>query len=63
MIPCVMRSDEKRMHRLNFLLRYYMRRPVDGELYERARRMGVSDSTARDYTRTVITRARRIRAR
>ena len=58
-----MKNDEKRFHRLNFLLRCYLQNPADGELFKRAKQMGVSDSTARDYTRTVIIRAKRIHSR
>lgn len=54
-----MRSDEKRSHRLNYLLRCYLSNP-GSDLYLRAKQMGVSDSTARDYARTVILRARRM---
>lgn len=56
-----MKSDEKRSHRLNFLLKYYLQNPREMELYLRAKQMGVSDSTAKDYMRTVIVQARKIR--
>ena len=55
-----MKSDEKRSHRLNFLLRYYLQNPTDNELFKRAKQMGVSDSTAKDYMRTVIIQAKKI---
>ena len=55
-----MNSDEKRSHRLNFLLRYYLQNPADNELFKRAKQMGVSDSTAKDYMRTVIIQAKKI---
>lgn len=56
-----MKSDEKRSHRLNFLLKYYLQNPREMELYLRAKQMGVSDSTAKDYMRTVIVQAKKIR--
>jgi len=58
-----MRSDEKRSHRLNYLLKYYLKNPKETELYLRAKQLGVSDSTAKDYIRTVIIQARKIHSR
>ncbi len=58
-----MKSDEKRSHRLNYLLKYYLQNPRDLELYRLAKQMGVSDSTAKDYMRTVIIQARKISLR
>ena len=55
-----MKSDEKRSHRLNYLLKYYLQNPIELELYKRAKQMGVSDSTAKDYMRTVIIQAKKI---
>jgi len=55
-----MKSDEKRSHRLNYLLKYYLNNPKESELYLRAKQMGVADSTAKDYIRTVIIQARKI---
>jgi len=55
-----MKSDEKRSHRLNYLLKYYLQNPTELELYKRAKQMGVSDSTAKDYMRTVIIQAKKI---
>jgi len=55
-----MKSDEKRSHRLNYLLRYYLSNPTERELFLRAKQMGVSDSTAKDYIRTVIIQAQKI---
>ena len=55
-----MRGDEKRFHRLNYLLRFYLSSPYEAALYRRAKQMGVSDSTARDYVRTVMIQARRM---
>jgi len=57
-----MKSDERRSHRLNHLLRSYLKNPREVDLYSRAKQMGVSDSTARDYIRTVIIQARKIKA-
>ena len=54
-----MKSDEKRSHRLNYLLKYYLMNPQENELYLRAKQMGVTDSTAKDYIRTVIIQAQR----
>ncbi len=56
----VMKSDEKRSHRLNYLLKYYLTNPVENDLYQRAKQMGVTDSTAKDYIRTVIIQAQKI---
>ena len=58
-----MKSDEKRSHRLNYLLKCYLENPADFELYKRAKQMGVTDSTAKDYMRTVIIQARKIYSR
>lgn len=55
-----MKSDEKRSHRLNYLLKCYLINPKENDLYQRAKQMGVSDSTARDYIRTVIIQAQKI---
>lgn len=55
-----MKSDEKRSHRLNFLLKYYLNNPTKKELFQKAKQMGVSDSTAKDYIRTVIIQAQKI---
>ena len=55
-----MKSDEKRSHRLNYLLKYYLTNPVENDLYQRAKQMGVTDSTAKDYIRTVIIQAQKI---
>jgi hypothetical protein len=58
-----MKSDEKRSHRLNHLLKCYLRNPTEKELFVRAKEMGVSDSTAKDYIRTVIIQAQKIYSR
>ena len=58
----VMNNDEKRSHRLNHLLRHYLADPREAQLFYRAKQMGVSDSTARDYIRTVIIQAKRVRS-
>ena len=55
-----MKSDEKRSHRLNYLLKYYLKNPKERDLYLRAKQMGVTDSTAQDYIRTVIIQAKKI---
>jgi dihydroorotase len=55
-----MKSDEKRSHRLNYLLKCYLTNPTENDLYKRAKQMGVSDSTAKDYIRTVIIQAQKI---
>ena len=54
-----MKNDEKRSHRLNYLLKYYLTNPYENELYLRAKQMGVTDSTAKDYIRTVIIQAQK----
>ncbi len=54
-----MKSDEKRSHRLNYLLKYYLINPKETDLYQKAKQMGVSDSTAKDYIRTVIIQAQK----
>jgi dihydroorotase len=56
----IMKSDEKRSHRLNYLLKCYLTNPTENEIYERAKQMGVTDSTAKDYIRTVIIQAQKI---
>jgi len=58
-----MKSDEKRSHRLNYLLKYYLKNPKETELFLRAKQLGVADSTAKDYIRTVIIQARKIYSR
>jgi dihydroorotase len=58
-----MKSDEKRSHRLNYLLKCYLTNPTENELYERAKQMGVTDSTAKDYIRTVIIQAQKIHSK
>lgn len=55
-----MKSDEKRSHRLNYLLKCYLSNPREKELFLKAKQMGVSDSTAKDYIRTVIVQAQKI---
>lgn len=55
-----MKSDEKRSHRLQLLLRYYLaNQPTDAEFFAKAKSLGVSDVTARDYVRTVMIQAMR----
>ena len=56
----VMKSDEKRSHRLNYLLKCYLIDPQENTLYLKANQMGVTDSTAKDYLRTVIIQAQKI---
>ncbi len=56
----IMKSDEKRSHRLNYLLKHYLTNPKEKDLYLKAKQMGVSDSTAKDYIRTVIIQAQKI---
>ncbi len=58
-----MKSDEKRSHRLNYLLKCYLFNPKENDLYTRAKQMGVSDSTAKDYIRTVIIQAQKIHSK
>ena len=54
-----MKSDEKRSHRLNYLLKSYLINPQENDLYLKAKQMGVTDSTAKDYIRTVIIQAQK----
>lgn len=55
-----MNSDEKRSHRLQSLLRYYLtNKPTNAEFFAKAKSLGVSDGTARDYVRTVMIQASR----
>ena len=54
-----MKSDEKRSHRLNYLLKYYLSNPKEYDLYQKVKQMGVSDVTAKDYIRTVIIQAQK----
>ena len=58
-----MKSDEKRCHRLNYLLKCYLSNPEETEIYRRAKQMGVTDSTAKDYIRTVIIQAQKTHAK
>jgi hypothetical protein len=55
-----MKSDEKRSHRLNYLLKYYLNNPKETDLYLKVKQMGVADATAKDYIRTVIIQANKI---
>ena len=55
----IMKSDEKRSHRLNYLLKCYLINPEENEIYTKAKQMGVTDSTAKDYIRTVIIQAQK----
>lgn len=59
----IMKSDEKRSHRLNYLLKCYLVDPQENTLYIKAKQMGVSDSTAKDYLRTVMIQAQKIYSR
>ena len=54
-----MNSDEKRSHRLNYLLKCYLVNPKENDLFRKAKQMGVTDSTAKDYIRTVIIQAQK----
>ena len=54
-----MKNDEKRSHRLNYLLKCYLNNPQENEIFLRAKQMGVTDSTAKDYIRTVIIQAQK----
>ena len=56
-----MKADERRSHRLNHLLQIYLRQRDEKALYQRAKNLGVSDSTAKDYLRTVIIRAKTLK--
>lgn len=58
-----MKSDEKRSHRLNYLLKCYLTNPQENILYLRAKQLGVSDTTAKDYIRTVIIQAQKIHSK
>ena len=58
-----MKSDEKRSHRLNYLLKYYLNNPKEHDLYQKVKQMGVSDVSAKDYIRTVIIQAQKIHSR
>jgi len=49
-----MRSDEKRSHRLNYLLRFHLENKNESELFQRAKEMNISNETARDYCRIVM---------
>ena len=56
-----MKNDEVRAHRLNYLLQNYLRTFEEHEIFTKAKQMGVSDITARDYIRTVIIQAKKIK--
>ena len=50
-----MKSDEKRSHRLNQLLQVALTCDMsEAQLFVAAKKIGVSDATARDYVRTVL---------
>jgi len=57
-----MKSDERRFHRLNHLLQIYLRQHDELQLFQRAKAMGISDSTAKDYLRTVIIQAKKMQS-
>ena len=54
-----MKSDEIRSHRLNYLLQVYLKTSKEHEIFTKAKQMGVTDSTARDYLRTVMIQAKK----
>lgn len=56
----MMKSDEKRSHRLNYLLRFHLENKNESELFRRSKEMGISDETARDYCRMVIIQSKKI---
>jgi len=58
-----MRNDAIRSSRLNFLLQAYLRRSDRGEIFRKAKQMGVTDVTARDYMRTVLIQAKKMQTR
>jgi len=58
-----MRNDAIRSSRLNFLLKSYLRRSNREEIFIKAKQMGVTDVTARDYIRTVIIQAKKMQVR
>jgi len=58
-----MKSDAIRSHRLNYLLKIYLKNPKERELFLRAKLMGVTDFTAKDYLKTVIIQAKKTRSR
>ena len=58
-----MKIDEIRSNLINYLLKYYLNNPRENDLYLRAKQMGVADSTAKDYIRTVIIQAKKIHLR
>ena len=45
---------------LTILLKCYLINPQENDLYCKAKQMGVTDSTAKDYIRTVIIQAQKI---
>ncbi len=57
-----MKVDEKRFHRLNYFLQLYLRQPNEEIIFKRAKLMGVSDSTAKDYLRTIIIQAAKMKS-
>ena len=56
-----MKNDEVRSHRLNYLLQVYLQTRKEHDVFTRAKQMGVTDSTAKDYMRTVIIQAKKSR--
>ena len=55
----MIKSDEKMSHKLNYMLKCYLSNPEETKIYRRAKQMGVTDSTAKDYIRTVIIQAQK----
>lgn len=56
----MMKSDEKRSHRLNYLLRFHLENKNESALFIRAKEMSLSDETARDYCRMIIIQSKKI---
>ncbi|MGI0072745.1 MAG: hypothetical protein ACREA3_02900 [Nitrosotalea sp.] len=57
-----MKNDERRFHRLRYLLQNYLKENNEQQILQQAKAMGVSDSTAKDYLRTVIIQAKKMQS-
>lgn len=58
-----MKAGEIRSHRLNFLLKIYLKNGDERELVLRIKQIGVSNVTAKDYFHTVRAMALKMKTR
>jgi len=53
-------SQEKRAHRINYLLRFYLQNKDESLLFTRTKEMGVDDSTAKEYCKMVLIQVKKM---